>query len=124
MSYDVSIGDFDGNYTSNAGKLFHKHIVLTRTMDQITGLQALDGLQGEEASPILADAWKNINAERRELSRPSSGWKDNGDVGEPEMEKLYNSLNGWGSLVGALVFLGEITAACACNPHERISVSA
>lgn len=117
MSYDVTIGRFSRNYTSNVGKLFHKHITVAGVVEDTTGLQALHGMTGAEASGWLALAWKSINSERNKL------WKQDA-VGEPEMEKLYNAPNGWGSLVGALVFLGELTAACGQHPSQIIHVSA
>lgn len=119
MSYDVTIGEFSENYTSNIGKLFHNHIKRSgMTEDQdITGLQALDGLYGFEAITYLYHAWSNINAERQ-------AFLTKGQIGEPEMEAKYNAPNGWGSLVGGLIYLGKITAACATYPHERVHVSA
>jgi hypothetical protein len=113
MSYDVSIGDFDVNYTSNVGAVFHDHI----KEGEVTGLQALNSLYGFQASEILYRAWSNLNATRHAM------YKD-GEVGEPAMEAKYNAANGWGSLVGALVTLGKITAACATYPHEVVHVSA
>lgn len=124
MSYDVTIGSFDANYTSNVGALFHNHIKRQDPLipeADITGLQALDGLYAHEAAQLLYQAWSNINAERisygKEYGIPPI-------VGEPEMEAKYNASNGWGSLVGALIFLGKITAACAATPFERVHVSA
>ena len=112
MSYDVSIGDFDVNYTSNVSAVFHDHI----KNGNLTGLQAIDGLYGFHASKILYGAWSNLNATRHAM------YVD-GVVGEPAMQAKYDAPNGWGSLVGALVVLGKITAACAQYPHEMVSVS-
>lgn len=112
MSYDVSIGKFDVNYTSNVGSVFHDHI----KRDDVTGLQALNGLYGFQASSVLYAAWSNLNATRHAMYQ-------DGVVGEPAMEEKYNAPNGWGSLVGALIILGKITAACAEYPHEMVSVS-
>lgn len=113
MSYDVSVGQFEVNYTSNVGAVFHDHI----KEDEKTGLQALDGLYGFQANEILYDAWCNLNATRHAMHVQD-------DVGEPAMEAKYNAANGWGSLVGALIVLGKITAACAVYPHEVVYVSA
>lgn len=112
MSYDVTIGDFDTNYTYNVGAVFHDHI----KGGEKTGLQALDGLYGFQASALLFSAWSNLNATRHQM------YVD-GAVGEPAMEAKYNAPNGWGSLVGALIILGKITAACAIYPHDKVSVS-
>lgn len=113
MSYDVSIGEYSFNYTSNIGHLFHKHMDNMGT----TGLKAIHGLTGEEAIKYLSAAWEGIEKERIEL------WV-NKAVGEPVMEARYNAPNGWGSLVGALVFLGNITSACALNPKDIVHVCA
>lgn len=112
MSYDVSIGDFHVNYTSNVGAVFHDHI----KHDDMTGLQAIGGLYGFQASKVLYHAWSNLNATRHAM------YVD-GAVGEPAMQGKYDAKNGWGSLVGALIILGKITAACAEYPHELVSVS-
>jgi len=113
MSYDVTIGDFDVNYTSNVGAVFHDHIKNGDT----TGLQALRGMYGFQASDVLYRAWSNLNATRHALYQ-------DGQIGEPVMEEKYNAANGWGSLVGALIVLGKLTAACANYPHEIVEVSA
>jgi len=113
MSYDITIGDFDVNYTSNVGAVFHDHI----KEGEITGLQALHGMYGFQASRVLYRAWSNLNATRHALYQ-------DGQIGERAMEEKYNAPNGWGSLVGALIILGKITAACATYPHETVHVSA
>lgn len=113
MSYDVAIGEYDGNYTYNLAKLFHDHI---RDEDGKTGLQCLDGRTGKQAGDLLKGAWSRIHSEYL------SAWKD-GDVGAPSFCQKYDAPNGWGSAVGALIFLGELTAACSANPRRRVRVS-
>lgn len=113
MSYDVTIGDFHVNYTSNVGAVFHDHI----KRDDLTGLQALHGLYGFQAAEALYAAWSNLNSTRHALHA-------DGAIGEPAMCKKYDVVNGWGSLVGALITLGKITAACAVYPHEIVEIDA
>lgn len=113
MSYDVAIGAYDGNYTYNLSKLFHDHI---RDADGNTGLQCLDGMTGKQAGELLGNAWSSIH------SKYLSAWKS-GDVGAPSFCQIYDAPNGWGSTVGALIFLGELTAACCASPRRRVRVS-
>jgi hypothetical protein len=113
MSYDVTVGEFSVNYTSNVHAVFHDHI----HREGVTGLQALHGLYGFQASAVLYGAWSNLNATRHAMYVE-------GAVGEPAMSEKYDVANGWGSLIGALIILGKITAACAEYPHEIVEVSA
>lgn len=106
MSYDVGIGDFDGNYTSNLGRLYHKHI---RVEDR-TGLQALDGLTGKQAFPVLSLAIDLINNEYCSLN------------GARAFRAEYDAPNGWGSTDGAILFLAQILAACAKHPRKKVRV--
>ena len=112
MSYDVSIGKWSGNFTSNTlGQLCCNHL------DIENGLRSLDGLTGYQAAPFLSVFWEMVNDERHQM------WKAD-VVGEPDFCAKYDSPNGWGSLVGALVFMGELTAACALFQKSKISVCA
>lgn len=112
MSYDVSIGKWEGNYTCNSpGPLCYSHL------DIEDGLQGLHGLRGYEAAPLLTAFWAGVNGERHAL------W-DGDRPGDVDLRKKYDSPNGWGSLVGALTFMGELTAACALYPKQKIVVSA
>lgn len=119
MSYDIQLGELDINYTSNVSAVFHDHIMRARkgTLGIITGLQALHDLTGKEAAPYLLNAWEALNQTRHRL------YKD-GAVGEPVMSAQYDSKNGWGSLIGALIVLGQLTAACALYPKDKIHISA
>jgi hypothetical protein len=113
MSYDVRIGDFDANYTSNAGKLYHRHI----ERDDETGLQALHGLTGKQAHALIAQALDRIHHEYVSVSK-------SGEIGARSFCAQYDAPNGWGSTAGALIFLARIAAACAENPRKRVSVCA
>ena len=110
MSYDVEIGSWEGNYTHNSlGDLCYKHLDINH------GLKTLDGLTGYEAAPLLRAFWERVNEERNTM------WKKD-VVGEPDFCAKYDSPNGWGSLVGAITFMGELTAACALFPKGMIRV--
>lgn len=110
MSYDIDIGDQSFNYTYNLSRLFHDHM---RDGDR-TGLDALSGRTGAEAVTILADTFERIEKTRRRL------WQD--APGDPAMCAQYDPPNGWGSTLGAVVFLGQLLAACALNPDGIVRV--
>lgn len=114
MSYDVSIGDQSFNYTYNVSALFYDHIPASE--GGRGGLHELDGKTGKQAVAILADAFDCIRRTYVDL------WEKDA-VGEPAFCAKYDSPNGWGSTVGALIFLSRIMAACALNPRKRIRIS-
>ena len=114
MSYDIGIGSTWFNYTSNVAKLFYDHIP---ARDSRGGLHELDGKTGKQAGDILADAFDRIQKTKLET------WRS-GVVGEPEFCARYDSPNGWGSTVGALILLSQVMAACYQNPRKRVSVDA
>lgn len=74
-------------------------------------------MTGMEAIVFLNGFWQSVDQERVRM------WRHD-DVGETKFRAKYDSENGWGSLVGALVFMGDFTSACALYPHDKISVSA
>jgi hypothetical protein len=113
MSYDVSIGSESFNYTYNVSKFFYDHIPC---MDARGGLSELDGKTGKQAATIVSDAFDRIT--RTYLN----DW-ENEVVGEPVFCARYDSKNGWGSTVGALIFLSSIMAACYQNPRSKVRVS-
>jgi len=113
VSYDVSIGSFDGNYTWNVSALFVDHIPANRFSG---GLNELDGLTGRQAVEVLSEAFSRIHATKVNL------WKRT-TVGEADFCAKYDPPNGWGSTVGALIFLAQILAACAANPRKKVRVS-
>ncbi len=114
MSYDVWIGDASFNYTSNVSRLFYDHIPEQRNRG---GLHELDGLTGAQASRLLSDAFSAIHGTYLRV------WTE-GEVGAATFCQAYDANNGWGSTVGALIFLAQILAACATNPRKRVRVSA
>lgn len=125
MSYDVCVGPISLNYTSNGCALFYDHMPPVDT-DQPNrpdhphlrgGLWTLHGLTGAEAALLIADAFTRIEQTRMKL------WEDR-VVGEPEFCKLYDSPNGWGSTIGALLFLARIQAACVHYPSSMVEVYA
>lgn len=105
MSYDVSIGNFSANYTSNVWRMFHNHI---RHNDK-TGVQALDGLTGRAAGVILAHAIESLHAESCSYESPGLSH--------------YDSPNGWGNATGAVLFLARILGACHRYPRSIVRVS-
>ena len=111
MSYDVTIGTFSGNMTSNASSVWRDHIPGAEGSEdtQRGGLLRLHGLTGSEALPILAEAFENLAYTRR-------------SIGEPKMAAKYDTPNGWGSLIGAIIFIGQVMGACATNPDSVIHV--
>jgi len=112
MSYDISIGGWDKNYTHNSlGPLCYAHL------DEDVGLRALDGMTGAEALQMLADFWEGVSSERHRMYVERS-------IGDPLFCAKYDAPNGWGSLVGALTFMGALTAACAQYPSKKIHVCA
>ena len=114
MSYDVSIGNESFNYTSNVGPLFYDHIP---AMDSRGGLHELDGKTGKQALDIIRSAFDRIQNTRHQLWRGDA-------TGDPELCAKYDAPNGWGSTVGALIFLAQIMSACAANPRKRVRLSA
>lgn len=107
MSYDVSIGDFSGNYTSNVSGLWYDHMP--------EGLRGLDGKTGRQAVAVIGDAFDRIHRTIIDL-------RDDGAVGEPRFCAKYDAKNGWGSTIGALVFLAQIMVACQRHPRHKLRV--
>jgi hypothetical protein len=110
MSYDVSIGDKSFNMTWNVAPMFYDHIPMR---DARGGLSEIDGKTGKEAFAILKEAFDRIEETRHKF------WK-NGLIGEQEFCAKYDAPNGWGSAVGAILFLAIIMAACAENPRKLV----
>jgi len=102
MSYDVSIGDACFNYTYNLSPFFHGHIP--------EGINSLHGMSGAAARDTIARALLSIDNERITM-------------GEPAFRQRYDAPNGWGTVMGAIMFLAMILAACAANPRKKVSVS-
>lgn len=109
MSYDISIANREFNYTYNLSEFFNAHLP--------DGLRTLGGMTGREAGDALADAFESINEERMcvyDLGKHR--------VEEEKLRERYDSPNGWGTYEGALVFLGELMAACYRNPRHKVHV--
>lgn len=113
MSYDVSIGDFDGNMTSNIAPVIYDHIP---DYGNGGGLREIHGKTGKEALVVLSDMFNRLQETRHEL------YVDNVS-GEPRFCAKYDSPNGWGSLVGALIWLAQIMSACGRFPRRTVHVS-
>jgi hypothetical protein len=117
VSYDVSIADESFNYTSNVAAFFYDHLLVDGDAGISDGLPSLDGLTGKEAAHRLASAFEDIERTRLKL------W-NGGDVGEPALCAKYDASNGWGSTVGAILFLARIQSACIRHPRSLLRVSA
>jgi hypothetical protein len=114
MSYDVSVGShYSSNYTYNVSQFFSDHIVDTGAG---YGLRSLDGRTGKDAFYVLRDAFERI--ERTYLT----AWRS-GVQGAPDFCAKYDPPNGWGSTVGATIFLSNLMAACAAHPRAKVHVS-
>ena len=92
MSYDMSIGIEDFNYTYNVAGMWY-------ASEPEKGIRAIYGLTGEQAVPVL----------RNMRDYMENHWAD-----MVEMEPS----NGWGSALGALTFLNELIVASIKNPKE------
>lgn len=101
MSYDVSIGDQSFNYTYNLSAFFRDHMP--------EGINGLSGLTGKQAAASLSAAFVQIHTTY-------------GRTGKAHICAKYDAPNGWGSVVGALIFLGRLMAACQANPRKRVHV--
>ena len=115
MSYDISVGGEDFNYTYNVFALFYDHFP---RVDEIKrgGLNMLHGMTGKRAAEAISDAFNAINRTRHLL------W-ESGAIGEPYFCAKYDAKNSWGSAVGALIFLAMIMAACHRHPRAIVRVS-
>lgn len=110
MSYDISFDNFEEfNHTLNQAKLFHKHI---RHGDK-TGVQALDGLFISDVKPILVQALRDIEKE------VEADWRV--DVpGNPIFCAKYDSPNGWGSAISAILFIANVLGSMSLASTNSI----
>jgi hypothetical protein len=113
MSYDIQIADKYFNQTWNLSAIFYDHIPV---VDSRGGLHELDGKTGKQAAVILAEAFERISNTRLKFYQ-------DGIRGEPEFCAKYDAPNGWGSTVGALIFLARLMAACFEHPRSKVTVS-
>jgi hypothetical protein len=115
MSYDVSLIDkygnevWERNMTSNVSQMWYEHF------DTDYGLLSLQDMTWKEAKPHFAMFWNNLSNLRHKL------YVD-GSVGEPNFCAKYDAPNGWGSAVGAMIFIAEIQSAWAMNPKAKLSI--
>lgn len=110
MSYDITIGDEEFNYTYNLARFFHAVIEHENKDGNIyTGLNALHGLTGRQAISVLEEALRVCVAESYSRGRDS-------------FLKLYDADNGWGDTYGATLLLGLMIAACSRNKKAIIEV--
>lgn len=93
MSYDVSIGNEDFNYTWNVAPMWYDCF-------PDNGIREFYGMTGKGSLPVLRKLKQHMidNAERlREM----------------------NPANGWGDFDGALAFVDTLILAALHNPLER-----
>lgn len=115
MSYDVVIANNDFNYTYNLSGLFHEHITRPHFLPVtentvLTGLRSIDGLTGKWAAYAIEQGLASIQSELVQK-------------GEAKMMDRHNPPNGWGSVLGAVLFLSLLMAACKNNPRHIVRVS-
>lgn len=110
MSYDVHVGTESFNYTYNGNKIFYD------SMPDTKGIRALDGLKGSEAAKVISRSFIELSRIYDKVT-PIQG-----EVGAASFRKLYDPENGWGSTVGAMLFLGRILNACLDNPEAIVEV--
>lgn len=119
MRYDLWLEDRNGkalceeiNFTSNIGALFREHLGL-----EGHGLHEINGLPACEAMPFFMAFWDNLDTERMDLWKPDT-------VGEPALCVKYDAPNGWGSLVGAMLFIARFQSECIKYPYATVRLSA
>lgn len=95
MSYDVTVGSQEFNYTYNMGPFFRDF--------GVHPYFDLNGMNPNQALKAITDAFKRFT--------------------ELDMEVLkedYDASNGWGDVEGATRFLFEIYLACLTEPADII----
>ena len=126
MSYNISVGTKNWNVTYNLGKLFHNNIPSVENDDgSVTdsGLQRLHLKTGAESIEILGKFFENVQADRNRLTAERHRDFHDETRGEPELCEKYDPKNGWGSLIGGLIFMGEFLAECALHSDSVIEIS-
>lgn len=97
MSYDVDIGSWSENYTSNLSGMWAEALGVR--------FLSLHGMTGREALPILSRGLAALCDPAREAA-----WRE------------YEPGNGWGSLETGRAFLARMLAACAQWPDDRVEI--
>jgi hypothetical protein len=93
MSYDLTLGDLEFNYTYNVSRMFYDYYVMD-------GIRTIRGKTGEEAHPLLTGLLKHMQA-------------------HPERMRGMEPSNGWGSYEGAMNWVSSMIDACLQYPTER-----
>lgn len=116
MSYDIWMEGPDGNtlgkslnYTSNVSGVFYDHMT--------GGLHAIKNMPGYEALPIIMRFWDNLHETKMKM------WQSDA-VGEPKLTQKYDPKNGWGSLIGAMLFLAQFQSEVIKYPYATVRLSA
>lgn len=99
MSYDVTVGDDDFNYTYNLGRFFRAFEA--RPVDW-------DGRPADVVATKITRALHQITVF-------ANLW--------PGLLDHYNPPNGWGSWQGAVKFLTDVMIACIENPDSTVEAS-
>ena len=92
MSYDMSIGEEDFNFTYNVAKMWYAAI-------PDKGIRAFYGMTGKEAVKVQQHIFNYMVDNKEELMQ-------------------YEPSNGWGSYDGALKFVAKLIVASLNNPDE------
>lgn len=92
MSYDMSIGEEDFNYTYNVSKMWYAAI-------PDKGIRAFYGMTGKEAVKVQQHIFNYMVDNKEELMQ-------------------YEPSSGWGSYDGALKFVAKLIVASLNNPDE------
>lgn len=94
---EVEVCDI-GNYTFNVSPMYYQVFTLSE------GLRGMDGMNGEQAYPIVHEAINQMIEREEELT-------------------LLNPDNGWGNFDGALHFLEKIRQACEDHPLAILRIT-
>ena len=104
MSYDVDIGNYWWNYTSNLAEFFYKYIP--------DGIPGLDGLTGAQAYDLIMESLLDVKHDVISLA----------DKKEKIPDK-YDPDNGWGSTFGAVLALVQLAYECKKRPRQKLKVN-
>lgn len=92
MSYDMSIGKSELNYTYNVAPMWYS--ILPEK-----GIRTFYGMTGKESLQVLTYLYFQM-------------------IGNADNLKKMNPENGWGSFDGALTFVNDLILAAIENPDE------
>ncbi len=108
MSYDVSIGDFEGNYSWNNSSFFF--MMLPKKHKGNSGILSLNGMTGAKAAELLDKTLEDFS-----LKIACSGARS--------IHSQFDTGNSQDSLIGCVTFLSLIMAACYRNPDLIIEAT-